>query len=83
MASALAIGASGVECVAGVGKMCTGSGEGVVGSGLLVAWAVALGFNFMGNGLRISFWGSSTASFHCLPQSSMGILLHSFSMDKK
>ena len=24
---------------------------------------MALGFNFMGNGLRISFWGSSIASF--------------------
>ena len=24
---------------------------------------MALGFNIMGNGLRISFWGSSTASF--------------------
>ena len=28
--------------------MCTGLGEGAAGSGLLVAWAVALGFNFMG-----------------------------------
>ena len=37
--------------------------RGAAGSGLLVAWAMALGFNFMGNGLRISFWGSSTASF--------------------
>ena len=34
---ALAIGVSGVECAAGEGRMCTGSGEGVVGSGLLVA----------------------------------------------
>ena len=63
MASVLAVGALGVECVVGVGKMCTRSGEGAAGSGLLVAWAVALGFNFVGNGLRISFWGSSTASF--------------------
>ena len=55
MTSALAVSASGVECVAGVGKMCTGSGESAAGSGLLVAWEVALGFNFMGNGLRISF----------------------------
>ena len=37
--------------------------RGAAGSGLLVAWAMALGFNFMGNGLRISFWGSSNASF--------------------
>ena len=60
---ALAVGVSGVKSVTGVGRMCTGSGEGVAGSGLLVAWAVALGFNFMGNGLIISFWSSSTASF--------------------
>ena len=60
---ALVVGVSGIECVAGVGRMCTRSGEGDAGSGLLVAWAVALGFNFMGNYLRISFWGSSTASF--------------------
>ena len=61
MASALVFGASSVECAAGVGRICTRSREGAAGSGLLVAWAVALGFNFMGNGLRISFWGSSTA----------------------
>ena len=59
----LAVGVSGVECAAGVGRMCTGLGEGVVGSGLLVAWAVALGSNFVGSGLRLSFWGSSTVSF--------------------
>ena len=63
MASALAVGASDVECAAGVGRMCTRSREGVTGSGLLVAWAVALGFSFVGNGLRISFWGSSIATF--------------------
>ena len=34
---ALAVGVSGVECVAGEGRMCTGSGEGAAGSGLLVA----------------------------------------------
>ena len=43
--------------------MCIGSGEGAAGSGLLVAWAVALGFKFVGSGLRICFWGSSTTSF--------------------
>ena len=59
----LAVGVSGVECVAGVGRMCIGLGEGAAGSGLLVAWAVALGSNFVGSGLRISFWGSSTTSF--------------------
>ena len=63
MTSTLAIGASGIECTTGIGRMCIGSGEGAIGSGLLVAWVVALGFNFMGNGLRISFWGSSIASF--------------------
>ena len=47
---ALAVGVSGVECAVGEGRMCTGSGEGVAGSGLLVALAVALGFNFMGIG---------------------------------
>ena len=60
---ALAVVVSGVESAAGVGRMCIGSREGAAGNGLLVAWVVALGFNFMGNGLRISFWGSSTASF--------------------
>ena len=59
----LAIGVSGVQCVAGVGRMCTRSGEGVTGSGILVVWVMELGFNFMGNGLRISFWATSTASF--------------------
>ena len=52
---ALAVGVSSVECAASVGRICTRSGEGAVGSGLLVAWAVALGFNFVGSGLRISF----------------------------
>ena len=63
---ALKVGVSGVECAAGVGKMCRGSGEGAGGCGLLVAWAVTLGFNFVGSGLRISFWGSSTPSFPLL-----------------
>ena len=60
---ALVVGVSGVECVAGVGRVCTRSGECVGGSGLFVAWEVALGLNFVGSGLRISFCGSSTASF--------------------
>ena len=47
---AFAVGVSGVECTVGEGRMCTGSGEGVAGSGLLVAWEVTLGFNFMGIG---------------------------------
>ena len=60
---ALVVGVSSIECAAGVGRMCTGSGEGAVGSGVLLAWAMALGFNFVGNGLRISFWAPSTTSF--------------------
>ena len=60
---ALAVGVSCVECAAGVGRMCTGSREGAAGSGLLLAWAVVLGSNFVGSVLRIRFWGSSTASF--------------------
>ena len=70
----------GVECVVGVGRMCTGLGEGVVSTGLLVAWAVALGLNFMGNGLRIIFWGSSTASFQ-LPSSVSNGEISSFLLD--
>ena len=52
---ALVVGVSGVECATSVGRKCTGSEEGVVGSALLVAWVVALGFNFVGSGLRIGF----------------------------
>ena len=52
---ALAVGVSCVECAAGVGRMCIGSGEGVASSGLLVAWVVALGSKFLGSGLRLSF----------------------------
>ena len=44
------VGVSSVECAASEGRMFIGSGEGAAGSGLLVAWAVALGFNFMGIG---------------------------------
>ena len=78
----LAVGVSSVECAAGVGRICTRSGEGAAGSGLLVAWAVALGFNFVGNGLRISFGALPLLLFHCFPHSAMGRLLHSFSMDQ-
>ena len=63
---ALAVGVSCVECAVGLGRMCTRSEEGAVGSGLLGAWAVALGSNFVGSGLGISFWGSSTTSFPLL-----------------
>ena len=47
---AFVVGVSSVECVVGEGRICTGSGEGAAGSGLLMAWAVAQGFNFMGIG---------------------------------
>ena len=40
----------GVDCVVGVGKMYTWSVEGATGSGHLVAWAVAVGFNSVGIG---------------------------------
>ena len=53
---ALAVGVSGVECAAGVGKMCIRSGEGAAGS------------EPRESGLRIGFWGSSTTSF-LLPSS--------------
>ena len=61
-------GVSCVECAAGLGRLCTWSGEGVAGSGLLVTWAVTLGFKVFGSDLRISFWVSSTVSF-LLPSS--------------
>ena len=41
-------------------RICTWSGKGAAGSGLLVAWAVALGSNFVGSCLRLGFWGSSS-----------------------
>ena len=63
LALALVAGASGIDCAASVGRIYTGSVEGAAGNGLLVAWAVGLGSNFVGSGLRISFCGSSIASF--------------------
>ena len=59
----LALGASGVGCASGVGRIYTWSVEGATGSGLLVAWAVEVGFNYVGNGFETSSWGSSTISF--------------------
>ena len=73
---ALVVGVSSVECPACVGRMCTRSREGAAGNGLLRAWAVALGSNFVGSGLRISFWGSSTTSFPLPFSVSNGRLLH-------
>ena len=52
---AFAVGVSGVECAAGEGRIYSRSGEGAAGSGLLLAWVVVLGFNFVGSGLRIGF----------------------------
>ena len=61
LASATGAGSSGIGYAAG--RIYTGytrSEEGAAGSGLLVAWAVALGSNFVGSGLRLGFWGSSS-----------------------
>ena len=49
-----------MDCAAGEGRIYTWLGEGAAGSGLLVAWVVVLGFNFVGSGLRLGFWGSSS-----------------------
>ena len=46
----LMVGASEVGCGAGEGRIYTWSVEGATGSRHLVAWAVALGFSFMGIG---------------------------------
>ena len=40
-----------------------GQWRGLLAVGFLVAWAVAVGFNFVGNGFKTSSWGSSTISF--------------------
>ena len=68
---ALTVGVPCVSCATSLGRMCTWSGEGAAGSGLLVTWAVALRSNFVGSGLRLGFWGSSTALLKV-----MGRLLH-------
>ena len=47
---ALVVGALEVGCGAGESIIYTWSVEGATGSGHLVAWAVALGFSFMGIG---------------------------------
>ena len=46
----LGAGASKVACGAGEGSMYTWSVEGATGSGHLVSWAVAVGFNSVGIG---------------------------------
>ena len=47
---ALVVGASLVGCGAGGGRIYTWSVEGATGSGLLVAWAMVVGFNSVGIG---------------------------------
>ena len=47
---ALVVGASLVGCGAGGGRIYTWSVEGTTGSGHLVSWAVAVGFNYVGIG---------------------------------
>ena len=42
--------AAGVRCGAGEGRIYTWSVEGATGSGYLVFWAVAVGFNYVGIG---------------------------------
>ena len=56
------VGASGVNCAAGEGRVCTRSGE---GSGLLVAWVVG-------------FWGSSPSSFPLPSSLDKGMISSSF-----
>ena len=47
---AFVVGVLGVNCVAGGGRIYTWSVEGATGSGHLVSWAVAVGFNSVGIG---------------------------------
>ena len=76
---ALGAGAAGVSCGASEGRIYTWSVEGATGSRLLVAWAVAVGFNSMGNGFEISSLGSSTASFPLPSSVSIGEVSSFFS----
>ena len=57
------VGCFRVGRASGVRRIYTWSVEGATGSGLLVAWLVAVGFNSVVNGFKISSWGSSTISF--------------------
>ena len=56
--------------------------EGAAGSGLLVAWAMAVGFNFVGNGFKTSSWDSSTISFPVLFSVIKGRISYWFSLGK-
>ena len=80
---ALSLGASGVGHASGVGRIYTWSVEGATGSGLLVAWAVAVGFNYVGNGFKTSFLGSSTSSFILPSLLIKGKISSWFSLGKK
>ena len=51
---ALVVGASGVGCSAGEGRIYTWSVEGATACGLLVVWAVVVGSNYVGNGFKTS-----------------------------
>ena len=79
---AFSVGAPGVGCAAGEGRIYTWSVEGAIGSGLLVAWAVAVGFNSMGNGFEISSLGSSTTYFPLPSSVSIGEVSPFFSLGK-
>ena len=79
---AFLVGALGFEFVAGVGSMYTGSVEGATGSGILVAWAVAVGFNSVGNGFKTSSWGSSTIYFPLPSLIIKGRISSFFSLEK-
>ena len=80
---AFGVAVFGVDCVAGESRMYTWSVEGATGSGYLVAWALAVGFSFMGIGWRVSFCGSFPASIP-LPSSVNTAMISSwFSLGKK
>ena len=59
---AFGVAVFGVDCVAGEGIMYIWLVEGATGSGYLVAWALAVGFSFMGIGWTVSFCGSFSTS---------------------
>ena len=56
--------------------------KGATSSGLLVAWAVAVGFNSVGNGFKTSSWGSSANSFPLLSSVIKGRISSWFSLGK-
>ena len=72
-------GVLGVDCVADECRTYTWSVEVAIGNGLLVAWAVAVGFISMGNGFETSSLGSSTASFPLPSSVNKAVISSSFS----